>query len=106
MGGSVERSRECPPIGGSDFAGNVIRYGVGLAYNVVQTDTYWYVYRMLGNVKSGDRSVTNSQGVPGREIVDPSDTGVVDPVPNHPGERPTLQYMTMTTCMPTSPPNE
>ena len=40
---------------------------------VVQTDTYWYVYRMLGNVKTGDRSVKNSQGVPGREIVDPSD---------------------------------
>ena len=67
---------------------------------VIQTDTYWYVYRMLGNVKTGDRSVKNSQGVPGREIVDPSDVSVVDPVPDHPGERPTLQYMTMTTCNP------
>ena len=45
-------------------------------------------------------AVKNSQGVPGREIVDPTDTQVVDPVPDHPGERPTLQYMTMTTCNP------
>jgi sortase A len=69
---------------------------------VVETDTYWYIYRVIGNSKTGvaGLAVKNSQGVPGREIVDPTDTGVVDPVPDHPGERPTLQYMTMTTCNP------
>ena len=55
---------------------------------------------MLGNAKTGSLSAKNSQGVPGREIVDPSDVGVVAPVPDHPGERPTIAYMTMTTCNP------
>ena len=67
---------------------------------VVQTDHNWYVYRVLGNARSGALSAKNSQGVPGREIVDPSATGVVAPVPDHPGERPTKAYMTMTTCNP------
>lgn len=67
---------------------------------VVQTDHNWYVYRVLGSVKTGRLSARNSQGVPGREIVDPSATGVVAPVPDHPGERPTKAYLTMTTCNP------
>ena len=67
---------------------------------VVETDTYWFIYRVLGNVKTGNLSVKNGQGVSGREIVDPSDTNVVAPVPDHPGVRPTIAYMTMTTCNP------
>ena len=38
--------------------------------------------------------------MPWREIVDPSDGAVVDPVPDHPTLRPTIRYMTMTTCHP------
>ncbi len=30
--------RDWIPVAGSDFAGNVIRYGVGLTYNIVLTD--------------------------------------------------------------------
>jgi len=30
--------RDWIPVGGSDFAGNVLRYGVGLTYNIVLTD--------------------------------------------------------------------
>jgi hypothetical protein len=32
--------RDWIPVGGSDFAGNVIRYGVGLTYNIVLTDRF------------------------------------------------------------------
>jgi sortase A len=67
---------------------------------VVQTDDNWYIYRILGTVSPANLATKNAQGVPGREIVDPSDTNVVAPVPDHPGERPTLAYMTMTTCNP------
>jgi sortase A len=67
---------------------------------VVQTRRNWYIYRVLGNAKTGALSAVNSQGVPGREIVDPSQVGVVAPLPDHPGARPTKAYMTMTTCHP------
>jgi sortase A len=67
---------------------------------VVQTDHNWYIYRVLGDQKTGKLGARNSQGVPGREIVDPSDVGVVAPVPDHSGDRPTKPYMTMTTCNP------
>src|SRR5262249_6860110 len=30
--------RDWVPVGGSNFAGNVLRYGLGLAYNIVLTD--------------------------------------------------------------------
>jgi hypothetical protein len=32
--------RDWIPVGGSDFAGNVLRYGVGLTYNIVLTDHF------------------------------------------------------------------
>jgi sortase A len=67
---------------------------------VVQTAHNWYIYRVMGNSKTGKLGARNSQDVPGREIVDPSDIGVVAPLPDHPGERPTKPYMTMTTCNP------
>ncbi|TLP59941.1 class E sortase [Microbispora tritici] len=35
-----------------------------------------------------------------KEVVDPGEVDVVDPVPGHPGQRPTTAYMTMTTCHP------
>ncbi len=50
---------------------------------VVETDQAWLVYQVTG-----------------REIVNPSDTRVILPVPNEPGETPTKRVMTMTTCHP------
>lgn len=50
---------------------------------VVETDEAWLVYEVYG-----------------REIVDPSATRVVLPVPNDPGAVPTKRIMTMTTCHP------
>ncbi len=32
--------RDWIPIGGSDFAGNVLRYGIGLSYDVIRTDAF------------------------------------------------------------------
>jgi sortase A len=67
---------------------------------VVQTARHWYVYRVLGNVASGDLGSRDPQGVPGREIVSPEAVQVVDPVPDDPGGTPTRALMTMTTCHP------
>lgn len=85
---------------------------------VVQTKTNWYIYRVLGDVKRANAAgkltnksqrqdeidaslaTPNEQGVVGREIVQPTDVAVIDPVPNHPDVTPTLAYMTMTTCHP------
>ncbi len=67
---------------------------------VVETKSTWFVYRVLGDVATGDPTAAGADGVPGREIVSPSDVGVIDPVPGRPGARPTEALMTMTTCHP------
>ena len=67
---------------------------------IVETKSTWYVYRVKGNVAKDDLSSTSPDGVPGREIVDPSDGDVLLPVPDHPGAQPTEKLMTMTTCHP------
>jgi sortase A len=51
---------------------------------VVETATTWYTYR-----EDADPF-----------IVDPSDLGVVAPVPGHPGVTPTRKLITLTTCNP------
>lgn len=65
---------------------------------IVETRTRWYVYRVKG--AAGDITATGADGIPGREIVSPSDTGVIRPVPNHVGATPSERLMTMTTCHP------
>jgi len=67
---------------------------------VVETKSTWFVYRVLGDVATGDPTVAGVDGVPGRQIVAPSDVAVIDPVPGRPGARPTESLMTMTTCHP------
>jgi sortase A len=67
---------------------------------IVQTESMWYVYRVLGNVKTRNLGATGADGVPGREIVDPSDGQVVAPWPDHPNRKATKAWMTMTTCHP------
>jgi sortase A len=62
---------------------------------VVQTANNWYVYRVLGSDQS-----RNPDNVAWREIVSPSDTQVIAPVPNHLGTPATSVFMTMTTCHP------
>jgi sortase A len=85
---------------------------------VVQTASNWYVYAVLGSRSAylaasriADRDKQNaaiaaalaapdSQGVRGREIVNPHAVHVIDPVPNHPLATPTRALLTMTTCHP------
>ncbi len=68
---------------------------------VVETKSYWYVYRVKGHPTGSDpQNSTDADGIPGREIVSPSDGDVLLPVPNHSGAKPTEPLMTMTTCHP------
>jgi sortase A len=67
---------------------------------VIETDKDWFIYRVLGDTATGNLSTATTEGVVGREIVDPSDVGVILPVPDHPGETPTAALLTLTTCHP------
>ena len=74
---------------------------------IVETKSYWYVYRVLGEPAGRNpqtvRAPVTTDGtisLPGREIVDPSAGRVLLPVPDNPGVTPTERLMTMTTCHP------
>ncbi|WP_242491786.1 class E sortase [Actinomyces minihominis] len=68
--------------------------------------TYMNNFRRIDTLEDGDPIVVETEEaylvyeVYGREIVDPSATRVVLPVPNEPGVVPTKRIMTMTTCHP------
>jgi sortase (surface protein transpeptidase) len=66
---------------------------------VVETADSWFVYRVLGNPATGDYS-TDPSGVPGQQIVRPSDVSVIAPVPNVPDSVAGGSYLTLTTCHP------
>jgi sortase A len=66
---------------------------------VVETAGGWYVYRVLGDPATG--SVEDASGIPGQEVVQPADVGVIAPVPDDPAAAaPTRAYLTLTTCNP------
>ena len=65
---------------------------------IVETGSAWYVYRVKG--QQNGLTKDDSDGVPGREIVSPSDGDVLLPVPDHSGVTATEALMTMTTCHP------
>jgi sortase A len=78
---------------------------------IVETAKTWYVYCVIGAPSSSPcdpkaagaaLSKTDVNGVPGREIVSPSDGGVVLPVPSEQSApKPyTTAYLTLTTCTP------
>ncbi len=68
---------------------------------IVETKTSWFVYRVKGHpAGSNPQNSRDPDGLPGREIVDPSDGNVLLPYPDHPGKAPTEKLMTMTTCHP------
>jgi sortase A len=79
---------------------------------IVETKSYWFVYRVLGQPAGADPQADtpfvypNTEGqdqVPGREIVDPSDGNVLLPIPNDTSRGlsdATVKLMTMTTCHP------
>ena len=73
---------------------------------IIETKAKWYVYRVEGNVQTHDLEQKDKNGVPGREIVSPSDGDVLSSVPDSPGTSPAdaatpnVPYLTMTTCHP------
>jgi sortase A len=67
---------------------------------VIETATDWYIYKVNGNVATGDLATPTAAGVVGREIVNPSDGNVILPVPDHPGVKPSVALITLTTCHP------
>ena len=67
---------------------------------VVETATSWFVYRVLGDRETGEFDGDPS-GVPGRQIVRPTDIEVISPTPDGPARgAPTGTYLTLTTCHP------
>jgi sortase A len=68
--------------------------------------TFGHPFNRLGEVQSGDivtlqvRTKTYRYRVIGTQIVDPSDTAVIFPVPGKFGATPTRRLLTMTTCNP------
>ncbi len=65
---------------------------------VIETKTSWFVYKVKG--ANGNLSADDADGVPGRQIVKPSDGQVILPVPNHQGQKATEALLTLTTCTP------
>jgi sortase A len=77
---------------------------------IVETKSYWYVYRVLGTPAGSDPEKAapydypaTEDKIPGREIVDPTDGNVLFPIPNDTSrtvDDATQKLMTMTTCHP------
>jgi sortase (surface protein transpeptidase) len=66
---------------------------------VVETADSWFVYRVLGDPRTGDYT-TDPSGIPGQQIVPPSDVAVIGPTPGAVGAAATRAYLTLTTCHP------
>lgn len=68
--------------------------------------TYLAPFNRLDELRSGSRVIVETARmvftyrVTGKNIVRPTDTKVVLPVPNHPRRKPTKKLLTMTTCHP------
>jgi sortase (surface protein transpeptidase) len=67
---------------------------------VVETRTMWFVYRVLGDPRTGSFDGDPS-GIPGQQIVGPADIDVISPTPGAAADAPaTGAYLTLTTCHP------
>ncbi|HEV7195051.1 MAG TPA: class E sortase [Pedococcus sp.] len=67
---------------------------------VIETRTSWFVYRVLGDAASGNFG-TDASGIPGQQIVLPTNLSVISPTPDAPASAaPSGSYLTLTTCHP------
>jgi sortase (surface protein transpeptidase) len=67
---------------------------------VVETADAWFVYRVLGDPATGDFG-TDPSGIPGQQIVRPTEVSVISPTPGGPADGPSSgAYLTLTTCHP------
>lgn len=68
--------------------------------------TYAAPFKKIDELRRGDEIVVDAAEarytyrVDRKEIVDPTDLAVIDPVPRHPSRRPSKAVITMTTCHP------
>ncbi|MFL6128347.1 MAG: class E sortase [Mycobacteriales bacterium] len=83
---------------GSPFL-NLDKLKVGSAI-VIRTKTYWYTYRVLGDPATKNPRAIGPLGIPGMQVVEPRETGVIGPVPDRAGVTPTQRLLTLTTCHP------
>jgi sortase A len=67
---------------------------------VLETRDSRFVYRVLGDRKTGNFA-SDPSGIPGRQVVNPTDLKVIAPTPNQPSDAaPSGAYLTLTTCHP------
>jgi sortase A len=66
---------------------------------VIETKSFWYTYRVLGNRATGD-TAHGTLGIPGMQIVNPTDVDVIRPIPNSPAAGGKYPFITLTTCHP------
>lgn len=67
---------------------------------VIETRTSWFVYRVLGDAASGNFG-SDASGIPGQEVVLPTDLAVISPTPDGAKTAPVSgSYLTLTTCHP------
>ncbi|WP_153505738.1 class E sortase [Cumulibacter manganitolerans] len=67
---------------------------------VVETQTSWYVYRVIGDKASGDFRDPAYGAITGRTVTTPSDYQAIAPVPGDSAAAPVLRLLTLTTCHP------
>jgi sortase A len=88
-------------VPGTQLPGQVGNFAVA-GHRVTAGNPFW----SLPSLKPGDLvyiqtgSDNYTYKVTGEKQVLPTDTGVVDPVPDHPGEQPTKRLITLITCNP------
>ena len=67
---------------------------------VVETSDAWFTYRVLGDPATGSFT-SDPSGIPGQEIVLPTEVSVISPTPGGPAAGPASgAYLTLTTCHP------
>ncbi|TQS21568.1 class E sortase [Microbispora hainanensis] len=92
--------------GPGHFPGTALPGQVGNFVLSGHRTTYAAPFNRLDELRRGDDIVVDARDarytyeVTRKKIVDPGEVDVVDPVPGHPGKRPTTALMTMTTCHP------
>jgi len=67
---------------------------------VVETADSWFTYRVLGDPATGNFK-SDPSGIPGQEIVPPTNVDVISPTPDQPESAAVSgSYLTITTCHP------
>ena len=67
---------------------------------IIETRSSWFVYRVLGDPATGNFGADPS-GIPGQEVVLPTDLAVISPTPDAVKTAPVSgSYLTLTTCHP------